>query len=159
MILTWTSWSRITWKIWSHAPQWQKSWIALRSLFLPIPLSLCQESTILATTVHAVEWKTNFIDHALQYLVEVWETFSSHYLLTNSPPIALLDGIHRGCVSITWLYQHIWYHSSYEKNSQTVVSLYNHVNSHHSNYKFNKSQIQQILKLEVILILKNILQC
>ena len=54
-----------------------------------------------------VEWKTNFIDHALQYLVEVWETFSSHYLLTNSPPIALLDGIRRGCVSITWLYQHI----------------------------------------------------
>ena len=50
-----------------------------------------------------VEWKTNFIDHTLQYLVEVWETFSSHYLLTNSPPTALLDRVRRGCVSITWL--------------------------------------------------------
>ena len=50
-----------------------------------------------------VEWKTNFIDHTLQYLAEVWEMFSSHYLLPDSPPTALLDCVRRGCVSITWL--------------------------------------------------------
>ena len=50
-----------------------------------------------------VEWKTNFVDHALQYLAEVWEMFSSHYLLPDSPPTALLDRVRRGCVSITWL--------------------------------------------------------
>ena len=50
-----------------------------------------------------VEWKTNFIDHTLQYLAEVWEMFSSHYLLPDSPPTALLDRVRRGCVSITWL--------------------------------------------------------
>ena len=50
-----------------------------------------------------VEWKTDLIDHALQYLAEVWEMFSSHYLLPDSPPTALLDRVRRGCVSITWL--------------------------------------------------------
>ena len=50
-----------------------------------------------------VEWKTNFIDHTLQYLVEVWKMFSSRYLLPDSPPTALLDRVRRGCVSITWL--------------------------------------------------------
>ena len=50
-----------------------------------------------------VEWKTDFIDHSLKYLAEVWELFSIHYLVPESPPTALLDHIHRGCVSITWL--------------------------------------------------------
>ena len=50
-----------------------------------------------------VEWKTDFIDHSLKYLAEVWELFSIHYLVPESPPTTLLDRIHRGCVSITWL--------------------------------------------------------
>ena len=50
-----------------------------------------------------VEWKTNFVDHTLQYLAEVWEMFSCRYLLPDSPPTALIDHIREGCVSITWL--------------------------------------------------------
>ena len=51
----------------------------------------------------SVEWKTNFVDHTLQYLAEVWEMFSSHYFLPDYPPTALLNHVCRGCVSITWL--------------------------------------------------------
>ena len=50
-----------------------------------------------------VEWKTEFIDHSLQYLTEVWELFSSHYLMPDSPPTALLHRIYEGCFSVTWL--------------------------------------------------------
>ena len=50
-----------------------------------------------------VEWKTNFLDHSLQYLAEVWESFSSHYLVPDSPPTALLDRVRRGCFLVTWL--------------------------------------------------------
>ena len=50
-----------------------------------------------------VEWKTKFVDHSLQYLTEVWELFSSHYLMPDSPPTALLDRIRKGCFSVTWL--------------------------------------------------------
>ena len=50
-----------------------------------------------------VEWKTKFMDHSLQYLAEVWELFSSHYLVPDSPPTALLDRVRRGCFSVTWL--------------------------------------------------------
>ena len=50
-----------------------------------------------------VEWKTNFIDHSLQYLSEVWKVFSSQYLVPDSPPTALLDRVQRGCFSVTWL--------------------------------------------------------
>jgi len=50
-----------------------------------------------------VEWKTKFVDHSLQYLAEVWELFSSHYLVPDSPPTALLEHIRRGCFSVTWL--------------------------------------------------------
>ena len=50
-----------------------------------------------------VEWKTEFIDHTLQYLAEVWELFSARYLVPDSPPTALLDRIRRGCFSVTWL--------------------------------------------------------
>ena len=50
-----------------------------------------------------MEWKTEFVDHSLQYLTDVWEMFSSHYLLPDSPPTALLDRVRKGCVSITWL--------------------------------------------------------
>ena len=50
-----------------------------------------------------VEWKTEFLDHSLQYLADVWELFSSHYLVPNSPPTALLDRVREGCFLITWL--------------------------------------------------------
>ena len=50
-----------------------------------------------------VEWKTNFIDHSLQYLAEVCELFSSHYLMPDSPPTALLERVRRGCFTVTWL--------------------------------------------------------
>ena len=50
-----------------------------------------------------VEWKTKFLDHSLQYLTDVWESFSYHYLVPDSPPTALLDRVRRGCLSITWL--------------------------------------------------------
>ena len=50
-----------------------------------------------------VEWKTKFVDHTLQYLADVWELFSSHYLVPDSPPTALLDRVRRGCFSVTWL--------------------------------------------------------
>ena len=50
-----------------------------------------------------VEWKTKFVDHSLQYLTEVWELFSYHYLVPDSPPTALLDRVRRGCFSVTWL--------------------------------------------------------
>ena len=51
----------------------------------------------------SVKWKTDFIEHSLQYLSDVWEMFSSHYLLPDSPPTALLDRVCNGCVLITWL--------------------------------------------------------
>ena len=50
-----------------------------------------------------MEWKTEFVDHSIQYLTDVWEMFSSHYLLPECPPTALLDRVRKGCVSITWL--------------------------------------------------------
>ena len=50
-----------------------------------------------------MEWKTEFLDHSLQYLTEVWESFSSHYLVPDSPPTALLDRVRKGCFSVTWL--------------------------------------------------------
>ena len=50
-----------------------------------------------------VEWKTNFVDHTLQYLAEVWELFSSRYLVPDSPPTALLDRVRGGCFVVTWL--------------------------------------------------------
>ena len=50
-----------------------------------------------------VEWKTDFVDHSLQYLADVWEMFSDRYLLPDSPPTALLDRVRKGCVSVTWL--------------------------------------------------------
>ena len=50
-----------------------------------------------------VKWKTKFIDHSLQYLADVWEMFSSHYLMPDSPPTALLDRVRKGCFAVTWL--------------------------------------------------------
>ena len=47
-----------------------------------------------------VEWK---MDHSLHYLADVWELFSSHYLLPDFPPTALLEHVRRGCFSMTWL--------------------------------------------------------
>ena len=39
--------------------------------------------------------------HSLQYLTEVWEEFSCHYLIPDSPPTALLDRVCRDCFSVT----------------------------------------------------------
>ena len=50
-----------------------------------------------------VEWKTEFIDHSLQYITDVWKVFSCRYLGPKSPPTALLDRVRKGCFSITWL--------------------------------------------------------
>ena len=50
-----------------------------------------------------MEWKTQFIDHSLQYLADVWEKFSTHYLMPDSPPTAMLDRVREGCFSVTWL--------------------------------------------------------
>ena len=50
-----------------------------------------------------MEMKTDFDDHSLHYLNEVWEMFSDRYLLPDSPPTALLDRVRRGCVSVVWL--------------------------------------------------------
>ena len=35
------------------------------------------------------------IDHTLQYLTKLWKMFSSHYLLPDSPPTALVDHIRK----------------------------------------------------------------
>ena len=51
----------------------------------------------------SVEWKTKYIDHSLQYLADVWELFSYHYLGPDYPPTALLNHVRRGCLSVTWL--------------------------------------------------------
>ena len=50
-----------------------------------------------------VEWKTNFNDHSLNHLTEVWKLFSSHYLKPDSPQTALLDHVHKGASLVTWL--------------------------------------------------------
>ena len=52
-----------------------------------------------------VEWKTNFIDHSLYHLIEVWKLFSSQYLMPDTPPTALLTGnhLHKSSSLVTWL--------------------------------------------------------
>ena len=50
-----------------------------------------------------VDWKTDYVDHSLQHLTDVWEMFSEQYLVPDSPPTALLDRVRKGCVSVTWL--------------------------------------------------------
>ena len=53
-----------------------------------------------------VEWKikTDFADHSLQHLTNLWELFSVQYLGPDSPPTALLDHVHKdSCMSVTWL--------------------------------------------------------
>jgi len=50
-----------------------------------------------------VEWKTDFVDHSLQHLKNVWQMFSCRYLRPHSPPTALIDRVRKGCVSVTWL--------------------------------------------------------
>ena len=52
---------------------------------------------------HRLEWKSNFTNHSLQYLTEVWVLFSKKYLAPHSPPTALLDCVHKSCFSVTWL--------------------------------------------------------
>ena len=50
-----------------------------------------------------VEWKTDFVDHSLQHLTDVWEMFSDQFLVPDSPPTVLLDRVRRGCVLVMWL--------------------------------------------------------
>ena len=50
-----------------------------------------------------MEWKTDFVEHSLTYVTDVWKMFSAHYLVPKSPPTALLDRVRSGCVTITWL--------------------------------------------------------
>jgi len=50
-----------------------------------------------------VEWKTNFVDHSLQHLTNVWKMFSVQYLGPDSPPTALLDRVRKGCMLVTWI--------------------------------------------------------
>lgn len=50
-----------------------------------------------------VEWKTDFEDHTMNHLYDVWKVFSAQYLVPDSPPTALLDRVRTGCVTITWL--------------------------------------------------------
>ena len=91
--------------------QYQKD---LKSYKLVTNIEDCIESVLDANTdpppakydsryVCRMEWKTDFLDHSLEYLTDVWEMFSSHYLVPDSPPTALLDRVRSGCVTITWL--------------------------------------------------------
>ena len=99
-----------------------KSWLtcsgALYHLWLFSLITKCSSRTVFiklkdrCTSIVSVvllqisvekEWKTNFIDHSLEYLTEVWELFSSHYLMPDSPPTALLNRIRRGSFEVTWL--------------------------------------------------------
>ena len=50
-----------------------------------------------------MEWKTEFDEHSLQHLANVWEMFSCNCLKSNSPSTTWLHRVHKGCVSITWL--------------------------------------------------------
>ena len=50
-----------------------------------------------------VDWKTDYVDHSLQHLTDVWEMFSEQYLVPDSPPTALLERVRKGCVLVTWL--------------------------------------------------------
>ena len=68
---------------------------------LDTPLANCTKYDLRYNS--PVEWKTKFIDHSLQYLTDVWELFSYHYLVPNRPPTALLDRVRRGCFTVTWL--------------------------------------------------------
>ena len=43
---------------------------------------------------HPVGWASEQTDHTLQYLREVWELFSSHYLVPDYPPTALVDRVY-----------------------------------------------------------------
>jgi len=52
---------------------------------------------------HQLEWKSNFTNHSLQYLNELWVLFSNIYLAPHSPPTALLNCVHKSCLSVTWL--------------------------------------------------------
>ena len=50
-----------------------------------------------------MEWKTDFVDHSLKHLNDVWKVFSTQYLVPDCPPTGLLERICKGCVCIEWL--------------------------------------------------------
>ena len=58
------------------------------------------------------EWKLSLVEHCrLHYLANVWEAFSYHYLMPDSPPTALLNLNSKGCVFISGLFHQTWFHS------------------------------------------------
>ena len=50
-----------------------------------------------------MKWKTDFVDHSLKHLDDVWKVFSTQYLVPDCPPTRLLERICKGCVCIEWL--------------------------------------------------------
>ena len=49
----------------------------------------------------SLKLETNFTDHSLKYIDELWAKFANLYGIP--PRVVLLDRIHKGCVSIVWL--------------------------------------------------------
>lgn len=52
-----------------------------------------------------VQWKITFANNTLQYLYDVWELFSAHYLEPDPPLTSLLECVHgvESSISVTWL--------------------------------------------------------
>ena len=49
----------------------------------------------------SVKLKMRFTNHTLKYIDDLWKEFANLYSLP--PRVALLDHIHKGCVSVVWL--------------------------------------------------------
>ena len=49
----------------------------------------------------SMKLQKRFTDHSLNYIDDLWNEFATLYSLP--PYLALLDRIHKGCVSIVWL--------------------------------------------------------
>ena len=49
----------------------------------------------------SIKLKTEFTDHSLKYIDELWKKFANLHGLP--PRVALFDSIRKGCVSIVWL--------------------------------------------------------
>ena len=52
-----------------------------------------------------VQWKITFANNTLQYLYDVWELFSAHYLEPDPPLTSLLECVHgvESSISVMWL--------------------------------------------------------
>ena len=49
----------------------------------------------------SMKLRMRFTDHSLKYIDDLWKEFATLYSLP--PRVALLDRVHKGCVSIVWL--------------------------------------------------------